>query len=80
MPSFFSKKREKSKLASNRETVLATWTYDGMLAFCAGEAQGCFARGAGAVNVSFSVLEFVFGEFKKVGKALIFQATLFYFL
>ena len=47
-----------------------------MLAFCAGKAQGCLARGTSAVNVSFSVLEFVFGEFYKVHKALVFCAAL----
>ena len=77
MPSFFSKKREKSKLASYCETILAARTHYGVFTLGARQTQGCLAGGAGAVNVSFSVLEFVFSELEKAHEALIFTATLF---
>ena len=68
---------EKSKSASYCETILAARTHYGVFTLGARQTQGCLAGGAGAVNVSFSVLEFVFSELEKAHEALIFTATLF---
>ena len=74
---FSRKSGKKSKLASYCETIFAARTHYGVFTLGARQTQGCLAGGAGAVNVSFSILEFVFSELEKAHEALIFTATLF---
>ena len=58
------------------KSFLATGANHRVLALGARQSEDCLAFGAFAVNVSFSVLEFVFAELEEAAEFFVFTASL----
>ncbi len=61
-------------LSSDLKSVFASRTYHGVLTLCTGQTEHGTALGALAVNMCFSVSEFVSPQLKKAAEFFIFFA------
>ena len=64
-------------LAFDCKSVFTAGADYGVFPFSFGQAKGCAARGAFAVDVSFSILEFIFSQTEKSAESSVFLAPFF---